>query len=49
MNKIEAYNILGDRARWELLAMKKALSVCYLFNTEEDNQRLQAVKVLLHK
>lgn len=44
----KARAILGDRARWELLAMKKALeSLGGFFNTEEDDERLEAVNALL--
>jgi hypothetical protein len=47
MDKIEAENILGKREKWELQNMKKALSFMELFNTPEENQRLQACKILL--
>lgn len=43
----EAKEILGDRATWELTAMKRALSSIPFLNTDEDNQRLEAVKVML--
>jgi len=47
MNKQKALNILGNRAVWELRNMKKALSVMEIFNTKEENERLEAVKTLL--
>ena len=43
----EAKNMLGDRAKWELTAMKNALSMMPVLNTPEENQRLEAVKVML--
>lgn len=43
----EAKNILGDRARWELLNMKKALSMFPILNSKEENLRLEAVKIML--
>jgi len=33
----------------ELQNMKKALSIMCIFNTEEENQRLEACKILLRK
>lgn len=47
MTKIEAKNLLGDRAEWELKAMIRALSIMPFFNTDEDNQRLEACKILI--
>ena len=47
MNLEEAKEILGDRATWELKNMKRALSSMPILNTDEDNQRLEAVKVML--
>lgn len=47
MSIMDAEKILGDRADWELRAMKKALTTMPLLNTPEENQRLQAVKVML--
>lgn len=47
MSKTKAREILGDRATWELKNMKKALSSFPILNTEEENQRLKAVKVIL--
>ena len=43
----EAEGILGNRARWEVLNMKKALSSMQLLNTDEENERLEACKVWL--
>jgi hypothetical protein len=42
-----AKEILGDRAEWELSNMKKALSMLQLLNTDEENERLEAIKVIL--
>jgi len=47
MTKGQAVEILGDRATWELKHMKKALEMLSFFNTEEDEQRLEAVNALL--
>ena len=47
MNLQEAKDILGDRAKWELRNMKKALEFMGAFNTEEEDKRLQAVKIML--
>lgn len=49
MTKEQAKTILGDRPEWELKQMKKALSMCELLNTPEENERLLAVKTLLKK
>ena len=46
MNIEAAKNLLGDRASWELSAMRKALSMIPILNTDEDNLRLEAVKVM---
>jgi len=43
----EAKDLIGDRARWELLNMRKALSSMPLMNTSEENQRLVAVNKVL--
>ncbi len=43
----EAREILGNRAKWELQNMKKALSFMGALNTIEENQRLEACKILL--
>ena len=43
----EARNILGDRATWELRNMKKALEMIPFFNTQEEDERLEAVKIEL--
>jgi hypothetical protein len=47
MSKEKARTILGDRATWELKNMKKALSSFPILNTKEENERLEAVKVML--
>lgn len=47
MTITEAKKILGDRAEWELIHMVKALSMLSLLNTDEENQRLEAGKVML--
>lgn len=48
MNIEKAREILGDRARWELLAMRRALTAMPFFNTDEDDERLEAVHTMLH-
>jgi len=47
MTQAQALEIVGRRARWELQAMRRALSMHAWLNTPEENSRLQAVKVLL--
>jgi hypothetical protein len=47
MSKTEAKEIVGNRATWELRNMKKALSSFPILNTEEENERLEAVKIVL--
>jgi len=49
MNLKEAEEILGNRATWELRQMRKALETFPIMNTEEENERLEAVKILLRK
>lgn len=49
MTKDQALQIVGNRARWELLAIKKALSMYSWLNTPEENARLLAVKTLLKR
>jgi hypothetical protein len=43
----QAQKILGNRAKWELQNMKKALSFMGALNTTEENERLEACKILL--
>jgi hypothetical protein len=43
----EYVKLLNRRPRWELLNMKKALSMMQILNTEDENNRLAAVKLLL--
>ena len=43
----QARAIAGSYARWELAAIKKALSMHQWLNTVEEKQRLEAVKILL--
>lgn len=45
--RTEARRIVGNRARWELIAMEKALSKLELLNTPEEDRRLKACRVLL--
>ena len=49
MTTTEALKIVGNRASWELLNMKLALSTLTLLNTPEENKRLEAIKILLKK
>ena len=43
----EAQKIIGNRARWEVKAMVKALSFHPWLNTPEETKRLQAGKIIL--
>lgn len=43
----EAKEIVGDRAKWELLHMKRALSMLGALNTQDEDRRLDAVNALL--
>jgi hypothetical protein len=46
----QAVEIVGNRPRWELIAIRRALSMHQWLNTFEETQRLAAVRVLLrHK
>ena len=47
MSRDQALAIVGNRAKWELQAMRRALSMHAWLNTPDENLRLQAVKVLL--
>lgn len=50
MTLLQALDIVGQRPRWELLAMRRALSMHQWLNTFEETQRLAAVRVILrHK
>ena len=50
MNLAEAEGILGgNRATWELENMRKALGFMGLFNTPEEDRRLEAAKVILRE
>jgi hypothetical protein len=50
MTLLQARDIVGNRARWELLEMRRALSMHQWLNTFEETQRLAAVRVILrHK
>jgi hypothetical protein len=45
----KAKELVGGCPEWELIAMRKALSnsVASFFNTDEDNERLEAIKIML--
>jgi hypothetical protein len=43
----QARKIIGNQADFELKHMVKALTVMNLLNTDEDNERLQAAKIVL--
>lgn len=45
----EYVKLLSKRPRWELLNMKKALSIMAILNTPDENNRLQAVKFCLRR
>lgn len=47
MSVEKARELIGNPAKWELRHMKRALSIMNLLNTSEENQRLEAVTVLL--
>jgi len=47
MTTTGAREVLGDRARFELINMKRALEFCEMLNTPEEAQRLEATKTLL--
>jgi len=50
MTLLQARDIVGDRARWELIAIRRAPSMHQWLNTPEEMSRLLAVRVLLrHK
>jgi len=50
MTLLQARDIVGNRPRWELIAIRRALSMHQWLNTFEETQRLAAVRVLLrHK
>ena len=43
----EAQKIIGNRAKWEVKAIVKALSLHSWLNTPEETKRLQAGKIIL--
>lgn len=43
----QAKSIIGNRSAWELRNMIKALSLFRILNTNEENQRLRAAKLVL--
>lgn len=43
----QARDIVGNRARWELRAIVRALSRLEILNTPEENQRLKAARLIL--
>lgn len=43
----QARQILGNRPRWEIDAMRRALSIHQWLNTPEENRRLEACKIYL--
>jgi hypothetical protein len=47
MNLIEAKQIVGNQPTWALKNMVKALNMLPWLNTEEDELRLQAAKIVL--
>jgi len=42
-----AIKILGSRAKWELQNMKRTLSTLSLLNSDEEDERLDAVSFAL--
>jgi len=49
MTKEKAKQLTGNQPIWALRKMKKALSMLRWLNTPEDEERLEACKVLLKK
>lgn len=47
MTKERAKQLVGSQPLWALRNMKKALSMLTWLNTPEDEERLEACKVLL--
>ena len=45
----EAKKIIGNRPRWEVKNMVKALSFYSWTNTKEENERLKAGKIILKR
>lgn len=43
----KAYDVVGNQSKDNLKCMVKALSMCTLLNTNEDNERLKAAKYIL--
>ncbi len=43
----EAWKVIGNQPTWALRNMVKALNMCNLLNTPEDNERLEAAKICL--
>jgi hypothetical protein len=43
----EAEKIIGNRSRWEIKHMVKALSLHSWLNTSEETKRLEAAKIIL--
>ena len=49
MTTAEAKKITGNQPLWALKNMVKALTMCPWLNTAEEDRRLEAARVLLHK
>jgi hypothetical protein len=47
MTQDQARDIIGNRARWEVQAIARALSLHQWLNTPEENQRLKAARLIL--
>ena len=43
----EAKKIVGNQPLWALKNMVRALKMCNLLNTDEDNLRLEAAQLIL--
>ena len=48
MTYSEATKIIGNQPRWALKNMIKALSLHSWLNTDEDNERLAAAKIVIN-
>ena len=47
MTMKQALAIIGNRAKWEIIAMERALSTHAWLNTPDENRRLEACKIVL--
>lgn len=43
----KAMALVGNKTDWELQAMRKALSTFPILNSDDENKRLEAVKIII--